>query len=365
MAYTPFVLLAAVIIISMAFTATNSVHQDTFSQEYVNSIEESWEITQTSYAINSADILAEKTQSNEVENFGEAAENLTFNGTYQGVEETDNNYLNWSEKVVEISSKIENTGLSNLNISSNNLSVITKSRFKLVLNNGNYTLATENKRKISGVTDPMLENIETREMNACTHTKLARKHSTGDDYNGTARGKPIIEPSDASAGESVEILVASQITNYTASNVQQYAGYVTEEDFGSPGNYNDNYVIGVESLPEFSKDQRVLIHEGFWKSNFFRTRDNECYLPTAFEDAPGISDRIENKTRGSDPEGIFTVLDSPYTGGESDIGYERVNSSGITPKEVSGVSAGEGEVWSKFRMGENLISELGLDELAD
>lgn len=367
MAYTPFALLAAVIIVSMAFTATNSVDQDPFSQEYMNSIEESWEITQTSYAINSADILAEKTLSNEVDNFGRAAENLSANGTYQGVEETENNYRNWSSEVLNLSSGVVDTELSNLTISTTNLSVETNSQFKLDFDRVNYTIEAEQSREIYDVKDPILENIESRNMTACSYTELAKKQFSGSDYNGTARGKPAIEADDV-PGNNDEILVTSQITgNYSTSNVQQYAGYVTEEEnFGteSPEDYNDNYVVGVGSLPEFSDSQRALIHQGLWKSNFFTTRNNECYLPTSLEQAPGISDRIENKTRGSRSEGIYTILDN-LDSSSSDIGYERKNSSDVNSVGIEGVSSGDGETWTDFSMGESLAIDTGLSKLIE
>lgn len=350
----------------MAFTATNSVDSDTMSQEYLHSVDESWGITQTEYAINSADILADKALKEQVENFETAAKNLTLNGTYQGTRETSNNYLNWSRKVENVSSRIENTELENLKVSAINLSLKTSSTFSIELNDRNRTFRTVEKRKVSNVTDPILESIEGREINACSFNRLAEKQFLGSEYNGTARGLPVIEPADASSStvsnRRQKIILSSDITNYSSSNVREFAGYSSGNVPSNPGNYNDAFVVNSPYIPNFNQNQRALIHEGLWKSNFNKTRNNECYLPTSLEEAPSISDRIENKTRGSTPQGIYTIL-STLSSSDPDVGYERKNATGLNPVEIYGVSMGQGETWPDYSMSQLLAEKTGLSDL--
>lgn len=367
MAYTPFALLASVIIISMAFTATNSVDSGTISQEYLHSVENSWSITQTEYAINAADILAEETiDGQKVENFETAARNLTMNGTYKGARRTSNSYLNWSNNVKPISSRIEDIELENLKVSAANVSLRTESIFKIELEDRNRTFRTVENRKVTNVTDPVLEGVESREINACSFDRLAEKQFLGSEYNGTARGLPVVEPADASSNtvdnRADKILFSSDVTNYSSSNVQEFAGYSSGNAPNNPGNYNEVFVVDSPYIPDFDSNQRAIIHEGLWKSNFARAQNNECYLPTSLEQTPSIPDRIENKTRGSTSQGIYTIL-SDLSSSESDIGYERKDATRLNDVSIEGVSTGQGGTWPDYSMSESLAESTGLRDL--
>ncbi len=364
MAYTPFALLASVIIVSMAFTAPN-IEGGVISQEYGYAVQESWAETQTAYAINSTDILAGITQNSEVGDYEEAVANLTRNGTYNGNRKTFNNYINWSEET-EKYSKIKNTEVENLNVSTVNLTIQTESDFKLELRDRNQSFKADYQRKVYGIEDPILSSIDKRDITPCSFEKLAYLDYTGGDYNGSARGKPVINPADASSNtvsnRDKKILVTSDnITDYEKENVTQFAGYSTEEDPANPGNYNSNYVVNAPQVPSFESNQRAIIHEGLWKANLFRAKVNECYLPTAHQDTPSISERIENRTRGSETQGVYTLLEPSNS--ESDIGYERKDTSSLTLVRLEGVSEGEGEIWSNFQMSNSLTDELGLAKL--
>lgn len=364
MAYTPFALIASLVIVSMAFT-TPSIQSDEISHEYSYSVQESWGETQTAYAINSTDILAEITQNNEVSNYEEAAANLTRNGTYEGAHETVNNYINWS-KEVEKYSKIKNAKVENLNVSASNLTIETESKFRLEMDNRNHTFRADYERKVYGVEDPILSGIDTRDIEPCSFEEIAYREYTGGGYNGSARGKPVINPADASSatvsnrGEKI-LVTSDNITDYNEGRVDNFAGYSTEQDPANPENYNSNYVVNAPKVPQFESNQRALIHEGLWKANFFRIKNNKCYLSTAHQDTPSIPDRIENKTRGSTSQGVFTVVEPSAS--ESDIGYERKDSSGLTLVELEGVSTGSGEIWSDFRISDSLAIKLGLEKL--
>jgi hypothetical protein len=364
MAYTPFALMASVIILSMAFTSPHIVTGD-ISHEYAYSVQESWAETQTAYAIKSTDVLAGITQNNEVNNYEEAAANLTSNGIYEGNPETSHNYINWS-KEVEKYSQIKNIELENLNVTAINLSIKTESNFKLELGDRNHSFNADYRRKVYGVEDPILSSIDKRDIKPCSFEKLASLQYTGGNYNGSARGKPVINPADASlttiSNKAEKILLTSDnITDYEENALNMFAGYSTEEDPAKPGDYNSNYVVNAPRVPDFESKQRAIIHEGLWKANFFRAQNNECYLPTANQDTPSMTDRIENKTRGSTNQGIYTLVEPVAS--ESDVGYERKDGSSLALTKLEGVSKGEGETWVDFQMSNSLANQIGLNRL--
>lgn len=309
-------------------------------------------------------LLAQETEINPVENYEEAAENLTESGRYKGVFLTSANFINWSEKVEKLSNKIGEVKLLGLNVSAVNTTVKASSLVEISLEDRNRTFRAVERTDAYGIEDPILASVDSRTIDACPFDNLAERVYVGD-YNGTARGIPVFEPSTASgvSGAGQKILVTKDVTKYTASEVRDFAGYFSELKPASPGNYNSNYVTDTSSTPEnsdFEQNQRAIIHQGLWKSNFARVRNSECYLPASLDRVPSIADRVENKTRGTNPNGVFTLL-NPSSG--SDVGYERVDPSGVNPVKVQGVSTGSGETWPQFSMGEELVDSLGLSVL--
>ena len=329
--------------------------------DYLHSVENGWKNTQEAYSIRATKNLADITQSNTVDNYQSAATALVKNGTYRGTVRQEANYLNWSNEAVKISSKIKAMHLRDLNISVQNLTVNTESEFNVSLNDRTRTFHTSGKRKVYGVEDPILQGIDTREIESCSFNRLAERVYTGSDANGTARGKTALEDISPQ-NEDEKILLTSDVEKYNEGDVRDLAGYVSIAAPSDPSSYNDVYTVGIPDIPDFDSEERAIIHQGLWKSNFFRTRDNECYLPASHEKTPSIADRIENKTRGSASQGVFTVIS---TGGssESEIGYERADKSGLNLRQINGVSTGEGETWSNFRMSRGLAEELGLSSL--
>jgi hypothetical protein len=369
MVYSPFALLAAAIIVSMAFTAADTVETEPLSPSYIQSVEQGWKNTQGRYAVRATGILANLSQSQNVNNYEEAAAGLIEDGRYDGSLRQGSNYISWTQEIDRQSTRIMGTGLEGLNVSTVNLTVETESRFSLELQEINRTFTTVDRTEVYNVEDPLLDSIGIeRDINACTFDNLAEKEYSGNSWNGTARGAPVVEPADPSTPDTRnnKILVTSDITQYSGQKnvVDDYAGYSSETQPSDPGSYNDVYVVGAPDTPSFGENQRAIIHEGLWKSNFFRTRDNGCYLPTAHTQTPSIAEKIEGETRGSTPQGAFTVL-SIGSDSESEIGYERADASGLNLVQIKGVSTGEGEIWPNFRMSQGLAEELELFELVE
>jgi hypothetical protein len=345
-------LLAAALLVSMAFSTPSDLGQEAINPAYSQSVEESWRVTQGAYALEASRILAEN---DSVSNYSESAANLTYEGV-SGDLQQDANFLNWSEKVEDLSNRLHQVKVSDLNVSTSNLSIVVESDFRLELNDVNRSFQTTTYRQVSGVKDSLLTGTADRNITACSFDRIAYKSVSGDnDHNGTARGIPV----KTATGNSNETLVVENVSEFDSSKVSDMAGFFSTRKPDNPGNYNDNYVIG-DSVPEFQEGQRAIIHEGLWKSNFNRTRGN-CYLPTSLNRAPGISERIEGVETGDTDQGVFTVLQD-FNSSESDIGFERVNEpGGVTG--IQGVTSGEGKVWDKFNMSEDLAEEQGLSDL--
>jgi len=338
-----------------------AVDQDLSSPGYARSIESSWQNTQEAYSVRATQNLADITQSDTVDDYEAAAAELTRNGTYRGSFRQSANYRNWSEKVVSLSNNIQDVQLQNLTVRDENVTIVTESDFRISLKDRTRSFQTSGVRKVYGVEDPILEGIDSRNIDACTFDRVAELAYSAS-TQGTARGEPAIEDVNPS-NEAERLLITSDVEKYAESDVDDLAGYFSVNSPSDPASYNNVYAVGGSSRPSFEPDQRVLIHQGLWKSNFFRARNSECYLPTAYQDAPAISDRIEGETRGSTPQGVFTVLNP--SSGVSDIGYQRADSSGIDLVSIEGVSTGEGETWSDFRMGRGLAEGIGLSQLIE
>jgi hypothetical protein len=353
MAYTPFALLAAALLVSMAFSTPSDLGQEPINPAYSQSVEESWRITQGAYALEASRILAED---DSVSNYSESAANLTYEGV-SGELQQDANFLNWSEKVEDLSNRVHQVKVSDLNVSTSNLSIVVKSDFRLELDDVNRSFQTTTYRQVSGVKDSLLTGTADRNITACSFDRIAYKPLSGySDDNGTARGIPV---NDTESIEDDEILVVENVSEFDSNKVLGMEGFFSTWKPENPSDYNDNYVIG-DSVPEFQEGQRAIIHEGLWKSNFNRTRGN-CYLPTSLNRAPGISERIEGEQTGDSDQGVFTVLQD-FNSSESDIGFERVNEpGGVTG--IQGVTSGEGKVWEKFNMSKELAEEQGLSDL--
>ena len=362
LAYTPFALIAATIIVSMAFTSINNVDTGAADLSTMDSVANSWEETQASYAVDSLDTISREasTPITEQEVYS-AASGLTETGVYNSVQERNSTYPNWSSSVTA-QLPVQETSLRDIETSVNNLTVRTSSTLETKTSQGAVNYSLEHTASITGVQDPLLDNTTySRDINSCGFEHLAVKLYDGEVSSGTVRGDAVVEPQDITsiASQDSKILVTSDVTGYDQSEVEDFLGYFSVQEPVSPDNYNDNYTAGTTALPDVESGEQVIIHSGLWSSNFETAIQTGCYMPSSLADTPTFTERLNEQVTGDSGGGIFTVV-SPSSS-QSDIAYERVSSSSLNLVEIEAVS--ETEEWPDFRMSEQLAETIGLNEL--
>ncbi|QGA81002.1 hypothetical protein [Candidatus Nanohalobium constans] len=258
------------------------------------------------------------------------------------------------------SSRIKGLNTSNLTVSIKNLSLKTGSNLNIILNrlsqSSEITAST-----VPEIEDPLLESTPySRKIAACSFDKLAAKKYRGSSNSGTARGDAVVEPDLPLNPSETKILVTENVSKYSTVDVEDFGGYFSQVEPSNPSSYNSNFVAGTSSTPDVSNGRKVIIHEGFWTSNFGKAINRDCYMPTSHTDTPSLVDRINEDTRGSNNQGVFTVA-SNTSNTESEIIYERLDSSGLDLVEIETISSPS--VWSNYSMSRGLAEEHGLNEL--
>jgi len=363
MAYTSFALLAASIMVAMAFNSVNTVDNQPVQPEQLKIVEKSWAETQGNYAVDSLDEYTQIYSGIVTESeLNKALQNLTETGVYNSNRARKYTYTNWSKEVETESNRITETSLKGLNASVENLSVITESQFSVETYSKSRTFEIQHSEKLEGVEDPLLDDTTyAREIDACYFESLADKLYDVSSSSGTVRGPNVLEPSDASSISSSgsKILVTNNVSSYNQSDVQNFLGYFSEHSPSNPGNYNSNYAAGASNTPQLDDGQNVIIHSGFWESNFEEAIDSGCYMPSPLQNTPSVLDRLNENTRGGTNQGLYTVL-TPNTS-QSDIGYERLDGSGLSLVEIETVS--ESGAYPGFNMSMELADSTGLNGL--
>lgn len=362
LAYTPFALIAATIIVSMAFTSINNVDTGTVDFSGMDSVAESWEQTQVSYAVDSLDTISREASPpiTEQEVYS-AASSLTITGVYNSVQERNSTYQNWSSSVT-MQLPVQETSLRDVETSVDNLTVRTSSTLEVSSSQGTVNYSLNHTASIMEVQDPLLDNTTySRDINSCSFEHLGVKLYDGEISSGIVRGDAVVEPQDITSvtSQGSKILVTSDVTSYDQSEVEDFLGYFSVQEPVSPDNYNDNYTAGTSAMPDVESGEQVIIHSGFWKSNFETAIQTGCYMPSSLEETPDFTERLNEQRTGNSAEGIFTVV-SPSPS-QSSIAYERVSSRSLSLVEIETVS--ETGEWPNFRISEHLAESNGLNEL--
>lgn len=361
LAYSPFALLAASILVAAAFTSMGSVQTQVTEPAYLNSVEKSIEITQSTYAEDSlTQYIQNKNSDEDLQQTEQIIKELMISGNYSGSQLREATLPKYIENSHNQSSKINRLNTSDLNVSIENLSLKTSSNLNISLNQ--LTKPTEiTTSSVPNIDDPLLQSTPySRKINDCSFTKLASKRYTGTSNSGTVRGNAVVEPTLPLDPSQSEILVTENVTQYSTVNVEDFGGYFSQVEPSNPSSYNSNYVVGTSSTSGISNGSKVIIHEGFWTSNFGKAINQDCYMPTSHTDTPSIVDRINENTRGSINQGIFTVA-SDISDTESEIIYERLDSSGLDLIEIETISSPG--AWPNYSMSRGLAEEQSLDEL--
>ncbi|MFB6193347.1 MAG: hypothetical protein ABEK00_03780 [Candidatus Nanohaloarchaea archaeon] len=349
----------------------NPVQTDQYSPSYQVSMQESWEITQSQYALRSLQTLANISKNRELTGFESAMADLVLKGTYNGTSEQKVSLDYWEREVLALSSPMKSISASSINFSISYFNLTTTSKIRLSTKRRAISYIASDKIEVKGVSDPLISELGySVDIEPCNYNRLATEAYDGGAKNGTARGYPLVEPADPASELSPEthILITRDITQFDNSTTQDFAGYASVQVPGSPSEYNDDYIVGIPSIPSFEQGQTAIIFEGLWKANFARTMERGCYLPSSLQNTPGIRERLKKEAVGSTNQGVYTVLnvsDTDETPAESNIGYERINASNRELIMIEGVSRGEGIVWPHFRISREIAIEAGAQGLAE
>lgn len=370
MAYTPFALLASILIISMAFTSIPNNYEIS-PQGFSHSINEAWTRSQNVYSLDSLKILAERSIGDRVSQPQKKIETLIRNGSISGREVQSNSFESWKDRSRALLSREFDIELSNPEVSIDNLTVETQSQ--LIYRGQIITEALRSKSEIlvRNTTDPLASEIGLNyDIEKCDFRKLSNKLYEGDNSKGTARGIPIKSSArdiETVPSPSDKIIFTENVRRFEKDLISEYAGYVTLDEPPEPSSYNDNFVTDAPRLPSFTSDQRAIIYNGAWKSNFKRMIEDNCYFSTSVSAAPSIVDRLENRETGSKPDGIFTLVDTEKIGEDSEksnILFQRANGTSDLVK-LKGVTSADGIEWPYFRVGARFGNVRGLSELSN
>ncbi len=315
--------------------------------------------------------LAEAAQSTNINSFSNASANLSKKGSYKGINQPVS-LERFSNKTRNLSNKIEELQINITDVKSENFTISVDSSTRISFASLAQVQDTSTEFEINNVSDTLLSRYGyNSNISRCSYTKFANKIGSGSNVNGTARGDPEVTPSSLSP-DSREVLVTTDVTQYSTTDVTNYAGFISSGNPSNPSTYNQNYVTGLPSLPSFKPLQRVLLHEnpsssnsGAWKSNIYSTISSGCYIPTSIKSAPSVEERIENKSRGVDEDGLVTIINASSLGtdsSESNIGFERVDKPSDLV-EIEGVSEGEGVIKNYFRVNRSTAQSVGLQPL--
>ncbi|NMJ77421.1 hypothetical protein GLU64_03355 [Nanohaloarchaea archaeon] len=358
----------------MAFTSAPNNYQ-TSAQGFSHSINEAWTRSQNAYSLDSLKILGNRSIDETVNQPQKKIETLIRNGSISGLENQSNSFESWKDRSKALLSREFDIELSNPEVSIDNLTIETQSQFIYKGQIITETLSSKSEILVRNTTDPLASEIGPNyDIEKCDFQKLSNKLYEGDNSKGTARGIPI--KSSAPDIETVpspsdkKIIFTENVRRFEKDLISEYAGYVTLDEPPEPSSYNDNFVTDAPRLPSFTSDQRAIIYNGAWKSNFNRMIEDNCYFSTSVSTAPSIVDRLENRTTGSKPDGIFTLVDTENTekigkdSGESNILFQRANGTSDLVK-LKGVTSADGIEWPYFRIGAPFENVRGLSELSN
>lgn len=369
MAYTPFALLASVLILSLSFSIPQEVHSVS-NQGFSNSISESWARTQNVYSLQSLKLLADRSLNREIDETEKKIEILTRNGSLSGEKIQYHAFNSWAQRSRELTSSSYGIGLKNLDVSVDNLTISASSQILYEDDLITEVLNSRSKIDVNKVKDPLASKVGLNyDIERCNFENISQKLYSGDNSNGIARGNPVKSgQTDISevAEPSNKVILTQNVRRFNKNTTSEYAGYITLDEPPSPSSYNDNFVTDAPYIPSFKASQRVIIYNGVRKSNFKRMIDTSCYLPTAIPTAPSISDRIEGSQAGASPNGIFTLVDTDKIGTtseESNILFQRINGA-QNLVELRGITSADGIEWPYFKVGTRFADIRGFSDLS-
>lgn len=173
----------------------------------------------------------------------------------------------------------------------------------------------------------------TEQYSVCSFEDPADRLYTADTGGEVAHGIAEINPSDASAvsNSSGKIIVADDIDDYSAADVNEFAGAVSAQP-NSTG-YDVPYAFDTGSIGSIDQNMSLILNEGeVWRSGIREMFQDGCYVRTPR--GPNVVDRLENSLVSAPGErGIGTLIDVTELPSElqregSAVGYVYFNGTG-------------------------------------
>lgn len=147
----------------------------------------------------------------------------------------------------------------------------------------------------------------------CSFDEPVEQVSTGTVSSaGTAYGDAVVNPDSEDIGDiqtpSEKILVVDDVDEYDVSDVNSFEGVASESE-NSTGGYSTKYVFGTGSLSSLLDSRPVLLEEDeVWRMDFSTMFQQRCYVPS--ETGPDPLERLGNEMVAEE-EGVATLLEVP------------------------------------------------------
>lgn len=312
----------------------------------------------------------------------EALANGTLNG--EKLNQTGNASLSdWSSRVSEIADRSGyelEVEIKNYSFNRNgfdiesSFTVFGQLKDPSTLAQFNQTASTDSTTSIEGVEDIMIllrsKGRYVAQYSQCGFSEPAEVLYTGtQNSSGYTHGYAEINPSDISAvsNRSDKVLVVDNVDGYSSSEVNNFAGAVSEDSSSDTSQYTTNFVFNTGSIGDIEQGMSLILSEDqVWRSNFRQMFKENCYIEDS--DGPGFFDRMENKLVNDDGKGLATLIDVGSLPDElqkssSAVGYVYFSESGSygVLREIRGVT----DEYSWFRIDQDHIDKWGLEELSD
>lgn len=360
MAYTFSALFFASLILTVSMS--NEInHQKTIEKESIapENLKKAFSHTYSRYVIDSMKVYSKTVSTNATLQKRNSSEiekeimNLTESGMQNSKKKRNKTITKWVGNTLNLFNSLQNITYGKSEVDINKLSIRTQSRISFRTHYRNYSREINFSVKISNVPDPLFYNTSnSRNMTYCGYDSIAvniYNKSNTKDYSGKARAK-IETPPISYENSSDKILLSRNVTTYNKSNVANFDGYVSKIKPDNPKDYNENYLVGLNYLPELKQGNSVILYEGLWDSNFNRSIISNCYMSTNLNRAPSIHERLNNESEGDSEYGIYTITEPKQN--ISDAGFERLNN---LKDNLTGIhTVTKPNSWENFKISEEL-----------
>lgn len=245
----------------------------------------------------------------------------------------------------------------------------------------NETQTTTSNSGIEGLEDPMIR-LQTVDFyghffSRCDFSEPAELLETGAQNSGsTIHGRAAVEPLVGDVDNPGErIIVAENVSEYSDTEVQQFAAAVSAEPVSNPSNFNNRYVFDTGSIASIQDNESLIIDDAeVWRSGFREMLRTGCYIVSDGPlNGPDFLDRLANNLTGTRATGIASLINETaapsHADTRSNVDYVYFNSTDVygSLNEINGVTSGEGsaEYFDYFRIDQYHVDQWGIAGLTD